>query len=383
MPTVTVKSGDTLSGIAKTLGLSSYKALTGFKSGNPNLIRPGEVLSYGGPAPVAARAAAPKAAPNPLAAFATKSKADSNALLSRQKAEQEGLFGNFETIRRNQEALPALYNRLQTEAGIPELSQTAQGFKDEIFAVKGKLDRLGEDVLARTTGTLTTEAQRRRLQASEEEPLQSALGRLGTGLEPVADLLRTAGESVNTQFGLNTEQQDRELEPVKLRINSISDRFAREITGFTSNRELELTGILDKLERDRFLSDRDWTLAQQLAAEERAFARQKSLASQQLTGLGGLGDGGNTPPPKATPSYDDWAGLTVTSNPASNFSVSNSSPLFGSRVNPQGGSISPMSGMVGRLQGAGVPNYKLSIPKITGPSVRVTSSSPGRSVVVR
>lgn len=202
--------------------------------------------------------------------------------LNAQKAEQEGLFGNYENIRKNQEALPALYNRLQTEAGIPGLSQTAQGFKDEIYKVKDRLDRLGEDVTARTTGTLTTDAQRRRLQTAEAEPLQTNLGRLGTGLAPVADMLSSANQSVATQMGLQTEQQDRELEPVKLRINAISDRFGREISGYSMERESVLDNLLDKLKRERALSDRDWELAQTLAAEERNFSRQKTLVSTQL-----------------------------------------------------------------------------------------------------
>ena len=43
--TVTVKRGDTLSGIAARLGIS-YTQLHGYRSGNPSLTYPGEVLSY-------------------------------------------------------------------------------------------------------------------------------------------------------------------------------------------------------------------------------------------------------------------------------------------------------------------------------------------------
>ncbi|MGE4626824.1 LysM peptidoglycan-binding domain-containing protein, partial [Bifidobacterium longum subsp. infantis] len=43
--TVTVRAGDTLSGIAARLGIS-YTQLTGYRSGNPNVIYPGEVLRY-------------------------------------------------------------------------------------------------------------------------------------------------------------------------------------------------------------------------------------------------------------------------------------------------------------------------------------------------
>jgi LysM repeat protein len=48
--TYTVKKGDTLSGIAKQYGVST-NAISGHKSGNPNLIYPGEVLTIGGGAP--------------------------------------------------------------------------------------------------------------------------------------------------------------------------------------------------------------------------------------------------------------------------------------------------------------------------------------------
>ena len=40
-----VQSGDTLSGIAARLGIS-YTQLSGYRSGNPNVIYPGEVLRY-------------------------------------------------------------------------------------------------------------------------------------------------------------------------------------------------------------------------------------------------------------------------------------------------------------------------------------------------
>lgn len=43
--TVTVLPGDTLSGIGARLGIS-WTQLTGYRSGNPSLIYPGEVLYY-------------------------------------------------------------------------------------------------------------------------------------------------------------------------------------------------------------------------------------------------------------------------------------------------------------------------------------------------
>lgn len=58
-----VKGGDTLSGIAKKLGISNWRTLyernKGIIGANPNLIRPGQQLTYGDSAPTPAPTPAP------------------------------------------------------------------------------------------------------------------------------------------------------------------------------------------------------------------------------------------------------------------------------------------------------------------------------------
>lgn len=216
-----------------------------------------------------------------LQQFAAGQAQQQQALIDKQNAEQEGLFKQFDTARQTQESLPAMYQRLRGELGIPQLQQTFGGVSSEITRTKDLLDRLDEDVTARSLGTLTTEAQRRAMIASEGDPLRTNIGRLGSGLEPIAQALSAAQGELSNQVQLGSQQQERELDPLKARISAVSDRFARELTGFTESKQTTLDALLDSIERQRYVSDRDWQTAQTLAAEEREFQRQKDLAATE------------------------------------------------------------------------------------------------------
>lgn len=210
--------------------------------------------------------------------FAKEQSAALDALIARQKGEQEGLFSQYEQRIKSQEQLPALYQRLQQEQGIPEITNQLQGYKDEVYRVKGLLDRLDENVTSRNIGTYATQALRDRIAASEGQGLRTDLSRLGTGMEPLTERLTAAQGQISALLPLYIQQQTNELKPLEMRISAAGDQYAREITGFTSNRELQLNALMDKLDRDRQLSDREWELAQQLASEE----RQKNAAAANI-----------------------------------------------------------------------------------------------------
>ena len=55
---VTVRAGDTLSGIAARTGLQPYQAWHGYRSGDPSVIWPGETVCYGGAVPVGSKSRA-------------------------------------------------------------------------------------------------------------------------------------------------------------------------------------------------------------------------------------------------------------------------------------------------------------------------------------
>ncbi|MDI6808201.1 MAG: hypothetical protein QME66_04350 [Candidatus Eisenbacteria bacterium] len=215
-------------------------------------------------------------------AFARRQTQEREALQGRQRAEEEGLFREFERLSGAQEKLPTAMQRLRGEQRIPQLEEQLNIFKGESRSIKNLLDRLDEDVTTRTQGTLTNEAQRRRQIAAEEEPLQKTLGRLGMAAEPILEAISKGESNVVQQLQLLTAEQQRELQPVLLRIDRMSDRFSREMTGFTQDKQTQLTLLLDKMQSDRQLSQLEWQQANQLAAAEREFAQQKQLLEQQF-----------------------------------------------------------------------------------------------------
>lgn len=217
--------------------------------------------------------------------FTTSNNAQVQDLINQQNNTQQGLFDQYTAASNAQEKLPDLYTRLQNEAGIPDLTNQLQTYKDQIYRTKDLLDQLDDNVTSRTRGTLTTEAQRNAIIAQESNPLNTTLSRLGTGMQPIVDQLTGAQGQLSTLLPLYEQQQEKDLDPLKMQIDSLSDRFARELTGFTTERENSLNALMDQITRGRQLDDASLEQAQKLAEDEAEYQRQRSLAAQQASYL--------------------------------------------------------------------------------------------------
>ena len=198
-------------------------------------------------------------------------------LLASQEKKQEGLFKQYETKSAGQEKMADAYTRLSGEAGLPDVQKQLDIYKGNIYQIQGLLDELDKNVTERTTGTLTSEAQRQRQIAYEATPLQANLAKLGTAAAPLREQLTSTQQTIATQLGLQSQDQLKELQPLIMRIDATSDRFSREITGYTTSKQNELSIMLEKLQRSQALDDAEWKRVTALAAEEREFARQKQL----------------------------------------------------------------------------------------------------------
>lgn len=166
-----------------------------------------------------------------------------------------------------------IYTRLENEAGIPQLKTTASTLMKEVGNVEDILGTIEPDVAARTRESLVTEAQRRGLVQSKQAPWLEKLGKLGTGLGRVMEGLGLARQDVGTKTSLAMEGLQQELKPLEFAYSVKMDRNARSLTGFTTDRQTQLDVLMDKLQRQRTLDDREWEQANKLAAEEREYKR--------------------------------------------------------------------------------------------------------------
>lgn len=221
--------------------------------------------------------------PNAAIDLVNRQKQEFGSLLASQKNEENQIFSDFSNRIAGQERLPDVLRRAQNERGLGELQSNINLFNTQIADTKGLLDRLPENLRQRTAGTFTTQSVLDRQNAVEGGALRTQLSRLAAGLEPVTKAYELASGDVGQLLEATNQQYTRELLPFTERFGFLSDRFAREVTGYKENSERELNVLLDKLQRERELSDREWKRANELADKERDYAYRKSLLDQQAS----------------------------------------------------------------------------------------------------
>jgi len=219
---------------------------------------------------------------DPLGFAQWSARQDQNLLRSQQQQIESGI-GQYRAASQAQEPLQAAYTRLGTEAGVPEIEKTIGGYKTQIATIQNQLNALEANINERTRGQGMTEAQRQRLIAHERQPLTEQLGQVSTAMAPEVEQLSAAQSKIATQLGLISQDQQKALQPLIMQIDTMSDRFSREINMYTSEKQTTLTALMDKLTRDRQLADREWQQAQDLAAEERKWAQTKEQLALQFS----------------------------------------------------------------------------------------------------
>ncbi len=167
-----------------------------------------------------------------------------------------------------QEALPHMYQRIGMELGIPNLQQSVNTLGKtyaELPQTYGNATR-GFDVNANQLArTISTKA-----------------GELAPALQSAQQALSGAQQEAQTRTGYGLAQQQKELEPFKTEQQMLSEFLAREQSGFTTGAQMELDGLLQKLQSGIALTEAEKQRAHQLAQLEKQFEYNKQLKAMDI-----------------------------------------------------------------------------------------------------
>lgn len=247
MKTYTVKKGETLSGIGKKMGVD-WKKITGYKSGDPNLIYPGEKLNIPGEEPVT-----PTATPGSLLGLGDEVK--NRALGAGTPGEetetpQDKLISDLTSRLTAYTSAPSLMEekgRLEEEKGVLGMRERVGSFEEEMATTQTLLDQLEGDITKRTREFLVSEPQRRRVLATEREPLMEQLGIATRGLEATTGRLERTEQDILTELGLLEKERtmpmdlfERELS-IRSQIKDLTTKDIPNVTTSQFNDEGDLT----------------------------------------------------------------------------------------------------------------------------------------------
>lgn len=210
---------------------------------------------------------------------------DYQAMLDRQDAQANSLYGQYTDLSNSQTPLTDVYNNLMQSTGVNAAQTALQGYKDQTYRVQGLLNNLVPDIANRTSGSLTTQAMRDRMAASEATPLNGQIQALGIAEQPYADTVTSGLQSINTQLPLVEQDYQAQLAPLTMQINGLSDTFARQLSGFTGEQQNTLNALMDQLDKNMSLSQDEWDQAQTAASQASAYNQylQQTAASSQST----------------------------------------------------------------------------------------------------
>lgn len=174
-----------------------------------------------------------------------------------------------------------LYNQMEAEAGIPELKGASKALSQEVASLEDAIYGVEGQVEGRSQESLLTEAQRQRLVQSLRDPMQEKLTRLGTSLGRIQGRIGEELQGLGTKVGLALKGQEMELEAPKLIYQTLIDRNARSLAGFTADKETALTQLISNWEQGNQLSMLQMQQMHDLALAENSYINNLKMTAAE------------------------------------------------------------------------------------------------------
>lgn len=173
-----------------------------------------------------------------------------------------------------QENLPHMYDRIGRELNLPNLTTNANTLTNTLNNLPQTLGEAGR-------GMPVSSNQLSRL-------ITDRAGKLAPAVASSQSALQNAQGQLNTRTGFEQTQQAKELQPFQTEQQMLTDRFARETTGYTMGMQSELTAIMDKMAKGLTLTEGERARANSLAIakldyDAKKYAADKSFEATKYT----------------------------------------------------------------------------------------------------
>lgn len=207
---------------------------------------------------------------NQVSAFAQTLPSAQAGLINKQAGESNDFLTRLRQGIAGQEGLPHMVQRFGDQFNIPTLQKAVSG-------LTSTLANIPETYSKATRGFDVNENQLGRIVGTKSAALAPAL----TGAQAA---LSGAQQQQQQMIAATQAEQAKQLKPFESEQSIISDRWAREQTGFTTANGQELDGLIAKMNAGVQLSEGEQQRANQLAVAEKSFQASKYAADQQLAG---------------------------------------------------------------------------------------------------
>lgn len=184
-----------------------------------------------------------------------------------QQADTGGFLNRFSGAINAQPTSTALAERIGNELGLPQLQGNAN-------MLRNTLTNLPSTYSAATRGFDVNANQLSRIIGTKSAELAPAV-------ETAERSLSSAQNNLDRRLGYAQADQQKELLPYQSEQSLLSDRFAREASGYSQAMGNELDAIIAKMNAGVQISEAEKSRAHDLALAEKTFENQKKLYAEQ------------------------------------------------------------------------------------------------------
>lgn len=196
-------------------------------------------------------------------------KAATQGLLSGQNVEQGNFLNRYGDAIKSQETQSQMADRIGNQYNLPTLSKNAFNAQQAVY----------DAPQVTTDAARGSEINQNQLDRQKNYQLQK--------LAPIAqraqDQANFAQNTVNTQMGYATKDQEKALSLFPVEQQMMMDRQARETSLFSSGQEQELNSIIAKMNAGIQISEGEKNRAQQLAIGEKNYNLELQKLAQNQT----------------------------------------------------------------------------------------------------